>query len=300
MMQYAVERFGYPVVARLLTDFRDGKDQPTAFRHVLGISTEQFNSDFKNWAKKQVDAWGIRHTPDEEPNEVQALVEKDPDNPTLLARLAMAQLRDGDADAARKTAARSLELNNDEVLAIEVLAGIQVSRLVQAKEKAVQTALAHQTEPYLRRLLKLDGQHPQATLYLGTVKQSLEEYPQAIELFTRYQRRFPDDPESYRHLAGIYFLQGRRAEALKQLEQLARLSEDEAPVCKQIAGLYFDSQQLDVAARWFRRAIEINPYDASIHREYREVLLKLGQSDAAEREKEALTKLNPDDARAAP
>ncbi len=296
MMQYAVERFGYPIVQGLLAAFRDGKDQPTAFKEVLGVSTEQFSSDFKAWAKEQADAWGIRHTPDEKPDDVQALVDKKPDDPRLLARLAMAQWHDGELDAAQKAAGQALELDTDEPTALEVLAGIHIGRLLRAKEKDAQRHHARQAEPYLRRLLKLDADHPAATLHLGIVKQTIGEYPQAIELFTRYQRRYPDDPDSYRHLAGIYLLQERRADALKQLEQLARLSEDEAPVCKQVADLYAEANQPEVASRWYRRAIEIDPYDAAVHREYRESLLKLGQRDAAQREMEALKKLKPDEA----
>jgi tetratricopeptide (TPR) repeat protein len=296
MMQYAIERFGYGVVEKLLAAFLEGKDQPTAFRDVLGIGTEQFNSDFRDWAKKQAGEWKLHHTPEEETKDVQALVDKSPDDPALLARLAMAQLREGEGQAARNSAARALELNKDEKRALEVLAAISIAQLNQAKDKEDRRGYAHRAEPYLRRLLTLDPQHPPATLNSGIVKQAQGEYGKAVELFNDYQRRYPDDPDSYRHLAGISLVEGRRAEALKQLEQLARLSEGEAPVCKQIAALYADDGKAEAAARWYRKAIEVDPYDAIVHARLGEVLMGLKDYAGARREFEVLTVLMPDDA----
>ncbi|HKQ46741.1 MAG TPA: tetratricopeptide repeat protein [Phycisphaerae bacterium] len=295
MMQFAIERFGYGVVPKLLTAFREGKDQPTAFKDVLGISTEQFNSDFRNWAKKQAAEWKLHHTPQEETKDVQALVDENPDDPALLARLAMAQLREGEGEAARQTASRALELNKDEMRALEVLASQPIRQLLGAKDKDDRRECAHRAEPYLRRLLKLDPKHPPATLYMGIVKQALGDYQKAIEVFTDYQRRYPDDPDGYRYLAGLYFVQERRGDALKQLEQLGRLSEGEAPVFRQIAAIYAEEGQSEAAARWYRRAIEVDPYDAIAHARLGELLMGLKDYAGARREFEVLTGLKPDE-----
>ncbi len=291
MMQYAIERFGYPIVQKLLEAFRDGKDQPTAFKEVLGIDTKQFDADFKGWARKQAASWGLRHTPEEKVDDVKKLVDKKPDDARLNARLAMAQLHEGEAEDAVQSAEKALALDKNETMALEVLAGIYIGELARLKEKDNRKDKVRLIEPYLRRLLKLDPAHPAATLYMGIVKQTLGEFPKAIELFTQYQKRFPDDPESYRHLAGIYLLQERRAEGLQQLEQLARLSEDEAAVCRQIGDFHADAKEPQVAARWYQRAIDVDPYDAAVHRAYREVLLQLGKTEAAEQEADALKQL---------
>lgn len=288
MVQYAIERFGHPIVRKLLDAFRDGKDQPTALKEVLGISTRQFDSEFREWARKQAAAWGLRHTPEEKVDDVKALVEKKPDDARLIARLAMAQWHEGEADGAFQSAEKALAMDKNQTMALEVLTGLYIGELARLKERNNRRDKARLIEPYLRRLLKLDPDHPAATLNLGIVKQTLGEFPRAIELFIRYQSRFPDDPESYRHLAGIYLLQERRTEGLQQLEQLARLSEDEAAVCKQIGDFHDDAKEPQVAARWYQRAIDVNPYDPAVHRAYREVLLLLGRNDAAKKEADAL------------
>lgn len=295
MMQFAIDRFGYGVVQKLLTAFREGKDQSTAFKDVLGISTEQFNSDFRDWAKKQAAGWKMHHVPQEETKIVQALVDEKPDDPALLARMAMAQLREGESESARKTAARALELNTNEIGALEVLAALPILQLRGAKDKDDRRDHARRAEPYLRRLLKLAPQHPAATLYFGIAKQALGEYEKAIEVFTAYQRRYPDDPDGYRYLAGLYLVQERRADALKQLEQLARLSEGEAPVFKQIAALYADDGKAEAAARWYRRVIEVDPYDAMVHARLGELLMKLKDYAGARREFDALSILMPEE-----
>ena len=56
--QYATDTYGPDAVVKLLDAYKRGADESNSFQMAYGVSTEDFQKGFFNWAKLKVDAWG--------------------------------------------------------------------------------------------------------------------------------------------------------------------------------------------------------------------------------------------------
>ncbi|HVP13681.1 MAG TPA: tetratricopeptide repeat protein, partial [Phycisphaerae bacterium] len=232
---------------------------------------------------------------EENTEEIEAKLKDDPNDPALLARLAKAKMMDGELHEAEKLARRAVDADEDNRLALEVLSHAIINRMLGEADMAKRQELIDNTEPYLRRLIKLDPDNPSAIKYLGYVEQSHRNWTEAIEWLTRYQKRFPDDPDPYRRLTAIYLERKDFDEALKQLEALFPMVEDEPAVARQTADLYTERRQPEKAAIWLGRAIESDPYDPTVHQALGDACLTIGRLAEAEREFQSLCTLRPND-----
>lgn len=295
MMEYIIGRCGYKSALELLKAFREKKNQPAALRDVLKVDTQSFIHDFKTWAKDQVAKWGLPTDPVDDPDKLKKKLKDHADDAALWARYAESQLVHGDLEAAEKAAKKALKLDKDQVIALTVMSHVLIGKMLGEEKESERREFISEVDPILRRLIKLRPDSAAAIKYLGYVEQSWEQWPEAIDWLTKYQKRFPDDPDSYRRLAGIYLQQKRGDAALQQLERLFQLADDEAPVTRQIGRLYMDKTQPAVAARWFRKAIDIDPYDVDTHGALANAWLQAGNNAGAEKEYELVVKLLPDE-----
>ncbi|MFO0860841.1 MAG: tetratricopeptide repeat protein [Phycisphaerales bacterium] len=60
MYEYIVTRYGPEAPLKLMDRYAAGDREPEAFQTVLGVSREQFLTEFKQWAGEQLTAWGMR------------------------------------------------------------------------------------------------------------------------------------------------------------------------------------------------------------------------------------------------
>ncbi|MBN2563910.1 MAG: tetratricopeptide repeat protein [Phycisphaerae bacterium] len=293
MIEYIVERYQHKAVLDLLRAFHDGLPQADAFARVLKTDTDAFDRHFKTWAARQVEEWGLPVVPVEDVDEITAKLKDDPNNTDLLLRLARAELLKGELDNADETVRQVLKQNKNDTGALEVIGHVLIARMLIETDQSKRREFIDQAEPYVQRLHELEPENATAIKYLGYVEQSREHWGEAIRYLSRYQARFADDPDPYRRLAAIHLRRKDVAGALRQLEPLFRLVDDEPAVACQIASLHLDIGQPDQAARWFRRAIEIDPYDAETHARLAAAYLEAKQYAAAEREYLVVSKLLP-------
>lgn len=64
MVEFMRERHGPDALPRLLLRYERGESEAQAMQAVLGMTREQFMSDFLEWAKSQVRSWGMSAEPD--------------------------------------------------------------------------------------------------------------------------------------------------------------------------------------------------------------------------------------------
>jgi tetratricopeptide (TPR) repeat protein len=295
MVEYIVERSGERAIVDLLGLLREGKTQEQAFTQVLKCSTTQFDGEFKKWAAEQVARWNLPMPAHEDSDDIEAKLADAPDDPALLARLANAQMFDGDFRDAEETAQRVLEADENNKPALGVLCHMLIGRMLGEQDEGQREELTNKAEPYLRRLIEIDPENPSAIKYLGYVEQSRGNWSAAVQWLTRYQKMFPDDPDSYRRLAAIYFEQEDTDRAKKQLELLYPLAGDEPSLPRRIAEIYGDRQQPAEAATWLRRVLESDLYDVAAHKTLGEDFLTLNRPIEAEREFQSMCRLAPDD-----
>ncbi|MFH1417202.1 MAG: tetratricopeptide repeat protein [Planctomycetota bacterium] len=296
MVEYITERWGPQAIADLLAAFRDLKKQPEAVRQALKIDCETFDRDFKAWATKHATQWGMPHEPEETVEEIERKLEEAPEDAELLARLAIAQLRGGDLEKAEETAREALADHENDKHVLEAFCHVVIVKMLREKDFAVRPVLIDEVEPFLRKLIELDPENPSAIKYLGYVEQSRQRWKEASQWLLRYQRRFPEDPDTYRRMASVHLKQDKTQLALHQLETLFELVEDEPAVAAKIAGLHRNARRHEQAATWYRRAIDIDPYDPDIHAELGGEYLVLGRLLEAEREYKLVCRLTPNKA----
>ncbi|MBE7506068.1 MAG: tetratricopeptide repeat protein [Planctomycetia bacterium] len=328
MFEYIVERHGKRAIGGFLKAFRAGRNQAEAFREVLGIETTAFDAEFAQWAKLQVGSWGFSVGPLREKEVIRGELEMlreggerreeggeerrgaEMDEGTkrrveaaLWGEYAEAQLFDGEYEQAEASARRGLEAHRESARALEVLCRVLVGRMLAEKDEGRRNEFVNEVDPYLRTLIRVEPGCGVAMKYLGFVEQAWSQWKEATGWLLKYQERFPDDPDSYRRLAGIYLHLGATDSALGQLERLFLLSEDEPAVARQVAEIYMErageaageARALsEKAATWYRRALEVDPYDGEIHLGLGEALLGAGRAEAAVREYQVVCEIWPE------
>lgn len=328
MFEYIVERHGTPAIGKFLKAFRMGRNQAEAFREVLGIETTAFDAEFAQWTKLQVGSWGLSTAPLRDVEEIRGELEmlreggerreeggeerrgEEMDEGTkrrveaaLWGEYAEAQLFDGEYEQAETSARRGLEVYRESARALEILCRVLIGRMLSEKDEGRRNEFVNEVDPYLRTLIRVEPECGVAMKYLGFVEQAWSQWKEATGWLLKYQGRYPDDPDSYRRLAGIYLHLGDTDAALGQLERLFLLSEDEPAVARQVAEIYMqrageaagEARGLsEKAATWYRRALEVDPYDGEVHAGLGSALLGAGRAEEAVREFEVVCGMWPE------
>lgn len=290
-IEYIVSRWGKEKLVALLKAFRDRKTQAQAFHDVLGISTTDFDRDFAAWAKREAATWNLRLSRPESSERLRRLTRISPFDASVRARLAEALLYEREAGAAREQAAKALELDSEEPLAVYVMATVGATGADQAREDEERLERYELAAGAIEQFLDIAPNDPDAVRYAAMMHQAREEWDEAEALWKKYQGLRPGDPDGYRRLAGVYLVSNREALAKEQLEKLYPLTEDEPDVCKRLATMARGRKDPDAAASWLERAINIDPYDGETHRELGEVYEELGRAPEAELHYHSMTLL---------
>ena len=293
MADFIVAEYGYESIAKMLTLFRQGKDQDEVIRVALGSSLDAFDRKFRKWATEQVRTWGLPLDPILPIKQLRAAARNRSKDPSALAALAEALLYDGELPKAQDAARRSLELDEDNVLALTVRCVVLMTKWQQTRGRPERQALVDEVEPLLQRLARLDADSLVAPRYLAQLAMDREDLDQAEPWLKRLRRVSPHDPVAYRGFAALHLKQGRSAEALKELVPLAAENEHDPALPLKIADLCARLGRETEAAGWLLRAVRINPYDAETHEQLASLSIKLGQTEAAIREYRALCQLQP-------
>jgi tetratricopeptide (TPR) repeat protein len=280
----------------MLRGFREGLTQEEVFQDALGLNQETFDRDFADWAKKAAADWVFDLTPPEKVEELRDLAEKDPDNAAVHGRLARAWYDVGKYDDATKAARRAMELDENEPLALEVLAKAHARNLRSTNDPRILRDYETKALPTLERLLKVDPDSWTALKTLGEIALRRKEWDRAARMFTRLQRLCPMDPASWKGLAGVHLDRGQNDLALPQLLELARLEAEDVDVPAQIAGIYRRKGRIREAEYWYRRALHIDPFSVDVHDSLGDVLMEAGQTEAALGQYLVLTRIEPDNA----
>ncbi len=296
MVEFIVERWGDDAVHALLAAFRQRKTQDEAFRSALEVSPAEFGNRFRDWARKQAEAWRLPLDPLPDENTIRATLLLRPRDAALLSQRAEWRLLEGDPSDALKFAQSALEHDPDQRRALRVLTSILLARADSEQDETRRAALFHQAEKPIRRFAARAPDEPDAVAVLARLEQFRENWPEAAAAWVRYQSLRPDDPDSYRRLGGIHLVRNEDEKALTQLEECFRRDEQNVAVARRIAGIHAERRDAARAAEWLERALEVDPYDAKVHRTLGTLYEELGRLELAEREYRALATLRPDSA----
>jgi tetratricopeptide (TPR) repeat protein len=294
MVEYLIEKHGYPSLMKMLGAFREAASQERAFETVLKVTPGEFGESFMKWAEERVGRWGLYTRRIADVEQIEERIKKSGKSAGLLAELAESHLAEGDSRRAMKFAREALVRDGSNVVALETLCETYLNQV--SAEEDVSNDLLNDAADVAARLLDMKSKNGVALKCAAIVEQELGHHERAAEAFLKYQRGFPDDPAGYSRLAGIYLKQNRVDDGLKQLTQLSKLTSNEPAVARQIAVIYREKGDHRKAAYWWDRALESDPYDAASHEGLAQALLRAGENERAMRAFTLLLRLRPSDA----
>lgn len=268
MYEYIVERWGRKAPLDLMDLYATGVREPEAFQKILGLSRDQFATDFKAWARTQLIAWGMM-LPEGTPSMPDIIREMRKKNPPAAEAKGDAP-PDPAPDPAPGESADDKDL--DPTLA-ELTAALE----------------AHPTHPVLLKNVvqnTLDAKK-------GVIDDAL------VALLERYAKARPVDPLPHRllakhHLARASESTASAADAIPHLEYLDIREQHTPEYAIELAKQYAAMKDWTKASAKADRAVGISPYDASIREFAAKIALQQGDAATAERHIWALTILEPD------
>lgn len=251
MLHFIIIKKGYhPTVADIIKGFRDGKTQGEVLQAVIGMTEEQFDTEFKAWAKEEVRKWGFNIEPPADLTKAQADAKAKPDDLAIQAVYAVALYNGRQQKQAEDLAKKILEKDptNAKALTIVMYAAFGAKNFDEA------IRLANRLE---------DADH--TTVHAPTVlaKSHLEkrQAAQAIGALELLKQRQPLDQYAYAELARIYSEMGAREKALPNLLELHQHTMNDPQYARRVAEIYRSLEKFESALEYYNELTYINPYE---------------------------------------
>ncbi len=293
MCEFIAERFGYEMLGKLLTEFRNGRTQKEAFTDLLKIETEAFDVAFAAWAKPQVKRWGFDVSPPEDVFKLRDEASSPTVSAKTLGRLAQAELSNYEFDRAVDAARLAVALDENEAVALEVLSRVLFAYSEGDVPAPLREAFEKEGLPVAKRLLAQQPENWAGLKVVGQVMLYNEEWDEAEAALKTLQRVCPADPFSWRGLAGIYLQAGNDEKALPQLLELARIEQNDPDVPGTVGDIIRRKGNAGEASYWYREALSIDPFSIDYHRALAENAGETGRIEESLVEYEILTQIEP-------
>ena len=222
--EFIAEKYGFPKILSLLSSYQKGGNDAVAFREVLGLSLEEFDKQFLNYAGEQT--FGFAKAMDFEwasqdrtLEEIRQEVEKHPDN--FFAQLRLA-----------------------EALSAQSLFG-----------EAILHAQAAQVlfPPYV------DEGNPYQILADGY--EALGQKVKTAAALQEWKEQKGRDPEIFKRLAKLLKELGRTSEAIQTLEEALHVSVFDVEMHQWLGEWYLESSHPDAAVREYQVLLALDPPD---------------------------------------
>lgn len=281
MVEFMNERFGESALVRLINRYFDGVREEQAITEALGITREQFFADFKVWAAKQVESWGL----DAKPSMIELTDELRAADPELTQAM-----------------------NQSQQARLDAIVDVITRRVGAPKPEGDEPLTAERWPDLVRPPVEIDddtlgrwlGEYPEHPDLLELfVRRKLAtadaaENPELIALLERYAKARPVDDFPDRKLAQIYLARGESEQAIEHLERLDALEQKSPIFALELAKQYRDLGRLDQSLAKVTRAVQINPYHPANRELAAAIAIEAQRYDAAREHIWALTKIEPD------
>jgi tetratricopeptide (TPR) repeat protein len=256
-------------------------------------------------------------TPDllgEAESRAEAVLAISPDNPDALSALALAEMRLGKVEDATKRLEDTLEkfpgdLNAARTMAVVKIASHDLAGAEEVLQKAAaegsntiepQVALgrfylltgrAVDAEGAFQRAVEIDPKSGPALLDLGRIQNGLHHDDQAEKTF----RQLSDLPnKDYRSIHAIYLFQrGRRDDAVKEFERLAKDDPKDHMAAVNVTRAYIATKRFPEALRNMEAALKKNPKDKDMLLGRGKLYFATGRTQEAQQDLTEVLRLDP-------
>jgi tetratricopeptide (TPR) repeat protein len=267
MYEYILEKWGAQAPLDLMDLYADGVRESNAFRRVLDIEPEAFLAGFQEWARAQVESWGLAPTPSILALRLDAYAKNELGREVM--RLAL-------RDMAQRSAARLVGLPLGEPQGLE---------------------LPPPSLDDARAWLNDYPDNPDALqvfLELALDENDGVASDELAPILERYAAARTVDPMPHRVLARHYLSSNTPSRAIPHLEYLDAREQRTAAFAAALAQRYEEISEYTLASEKAERATTIAPFDAELRELAARVALLRSDYATAERHIEALTVLEPE------
>ncbi|MCH8880748.1 MAG: tetratricopeptide repeat protein [Planctomycetes bacterium] len=296
MCEYLIEKNGYDVINLMLRMYRDGQVQRDVFPSAAGVTTAEFDEQFKVWALADAQVWGLPLDPAPDPFVVKWMLRTYPKSADLHADMAEILIRESDYSEALAHAERCLELKKHHVDGLKMAADASILLAQEQPSRDRFREMLERAKNYYELLAEHHPTEPAGPEFLAEWANEHDHHDEAVRWSKKLKALQPLNPLPYRILSGIYLQRDDDAHALPELLELSRHEEHDPDVPRQIARIYAQQDKLRAAASWYRQSLDIDPYDVKTHRTYATLLDDLKLIEKALHEYEMLTILEPKEA----
>jgi tetratricopeptide (TPR) repeat protein len=270
-VEYITKTYGDKCVAGLLAAYRDGKDTATAIRGVCGVEAAELEKGYKAYVK-DVAGKATGKPPEKALTlaQLQAAVEKDPDDSDLSARLAEQYWKRRRAKDARALVEKVLKEHPKHGLALYVKANLLISAGEdEAAQKLLEDAAA------------ADPPEPKVLKALAKLHFDAAQWDKATALYERGRKLEPFESSWLEDLARVAKQSGDNAKRIAVLTELAPLDADDLEQRRELAELLAEEKRWPDVERWSRECLEIDVNDEKARELYLKSLTEQGKTDAA-------------------
>lgn len=273
-IEYIAQTYGFPKIVEALELFGKGKETPEVIETITGRKVAEFDADFRAYLDIRLAAYkGTFHLPSKGYDDTTALeiaADAAPKDAGRRAAVALGWYYAGDADQAGANAEQALQLDPHQVIARYVLAEVQL--------RMGDTAGARQ------RYLELVAEGVDSFDIRGRLAQLAQAAGDAAEVEKQLCAAKKLDPERsypYEALATLYQSQGRKDDALRELEQYAFLEQMQFGPVKELVTAYADKGDWAKVRTFGELGVYINPFDAELLLDLGKAYLELGDGTQA-------------------
>ena len=139
----------------------------------------------------------------------------------------------------------------------------------------------------------LDARVKLGNYYVANSSQSAAAASEAERLAQQILQKDPNHIEGHILMASVYFAQGKKAEALQELNHAVELNPQRIESYLSLARFYTSTNDKDTAEATFKRAIGVNNNSAKAHYEFGKFLVQTNRADAAEGEFQTAVQVEP-------
>jgi len=287
IMEYVIETKGYAAILRMLEGFAAGRTQKEVFAEVLATDEKTFDKQFRQWAKRQLAAWGYSPAPLPDVKKTTKLAAANPQDANAQADHAVALYLRRQFGPAETHAQKALKLDDGNPRALAVMASI-----CSAKDRHDDSLR------YAEKLRQADPDSKIAPRVMAKAHLAKREWAKAIHALELLKLRQPMDPFSYKELANKYMQIGQPEKALPNLLELHRRTMTDQKYARQIADIYRVLGREQDALDYYRQVLHINPYETSAYDAIAAIERNAGRYEQAIRAGENVCLLSPDSANA--
>ncbi len=296
MCEYLIAKYGYDVINEMLGLYRQGRVQREVIPTITGLTTEEFDRQFRVWALEQAEAWGLPLNRPPDALIVKWLLRFYPDSANLHAQWAEILIHREEYTQALSHAQAALQLEDHHIDGLKMAAQASVQLAGEQPSRDRFEEYLDQAKHYYELLAQHHPDEPVGLKFLAEWANEYEDHEAAIHWSKKLKQLQPQNPTPYRILSGIYLEQNDDDRALPELLELARHEQGDPDLPRQIARIYKQRGKLRAAAAWYRGSLNIDPYDVQTHRTFARLLDGLSEPEQAIHEYQVLTVLEPDEA----